>query len=331
MAIRKKDTTTKVTGDSGPYVRTRARQWMITDHFVQPVRSNLIHDDDSVIATESYGEALKVRYFDLLENSSGNSLGGLEVRYFCGQIEVAPETGKVHGQLYISFVNQQDFGVVKRFLSQLPDGGKLHIEAARGTAEQAIQYCTKTNTRIPGDDSRWEWGGTWAVMERSVFDRSYYSMEVEARLFAEAEKCMSPALAVEELVRWNLFRILDEDPLAPGEEGEGEDFVPESDYEEDIDADVQFTGRFVAAAGAAASAAAAAAGDLAEEAFDRFAARDLGLEPVARVLFADESDQDAGGGEPVVGASPLRRTFATAKPPGAPRGKQPRSRLADRD
>lgn len=314
-----------------PYRRIRQRVWMLTDHKVEQIVTNVVHDDGTVTRLETWGEALSQRYKELLDAAESDSLGGLTVRYFCGQIEVAPDTGKIHGQCVVVFDNQQDFAVVKKFFSKLPGGGTIHLEAANGSTDQCIQYCTKEASRIPGEDSRWSWGGAWCVAEHAVFDRSYHTVAMEAVLYQEAEKAMTPALAVQELIRWNLFRILDEvDGDAPDGEGEGE-AGDSGSYASDIEADVSLVGRVMRATGAAAAAAAAAASASVVDAVDDFVAGDLGLKPARRVLFSQLPDVSEDEELGVQQASPLKRSNATAGAAGAPGRSKSRREFADRD
>ena len=73
------------------------------------------------------------------------------VRYLCGQLEQAPDTGRAHIQAYIQLRKQLSIRAVQTLL----DTPGLHLEEQRGTNEQARDYCRKDDTRIGGP---WELG-----------------------------------------------------------------------------------------------------------------------------------------------------------------------------
>lgn len=73
------------------------------------------------------------------------------VKYLVYQLEKAPETGKLHYQGYIESKNMK-FTTAKK----LPGfNNETHLEARRGTREQAREYCMKSDTRVDGP---WEFG-----------------------------------------------------------------------------------------------------------------------------------------------------------------------------
>lgn len=63
--------------------------------------------------------------------------GAGKCRYLCYGHEVG-EDGTYHLQGYIHFYSQTTFGTCKRLI-----GGRAHIEARKGSIEQAIDYCKK--------------------------------------------------------------------------------------------------------------------------------------------------------------------------------------------
>lgn len=67
------------------------------------------------------------------------------------QLEQGNEEKTKHLQGYLMFKNPTYFNSIKK---QLP---RAHIEKARGTKKQNIQYCTKQDTRIDGPFSNFEW------------------------------------------------------------------------------------------------------------------------------------------------------------------------------
>ncbi|AJP36449.1 replication-associated protein [Avon-Heathcote Estuary associated circular virus 20] len=70
-------------------------------------------------------------------------LGALpNLRYYIGQMEKCPSTGRFHFQGYIEFDSAM---YVKKISAQL---NNCHIEARKGTQLQAIAYCKKHETRV---------------------------------------------------------------------------------------------------------------------------------------------------------------------------------------
>lgn len=64
------------------------------------------------------------------------------------QKEIAPETGTVHFQGYLHFSRVQSLAYLKKWISPIP-----HFEAAKGTLEQNIAYCSKEDSRAEGDEA----------------------------------------------------------------------------------------------------------------------------------------------------------------------------------
>lgn len=64
--------------------------------------------------------------------------------YMIYQQEKAPTTGKLHWQGYVEFKEQTTTKNAKRFL-----GDSTHLEARKGSQEQAINYCKKSDTAVP--------------------------------------------------------------------------------------------------------------------------------------------------------------------------------------
>lgn len=62
------------------------------------------------------------------------------------QLEQAPTTGQLHWQGTLYFKNPRTLTGVKRLLSRT-----VHLEIARGSFDQQLKYCTKEETRAPGD------------------------------------------------------------------------------------------------------------------------------------------------------------------------------------
>lgn len=63
--------------------------------------------------------------------------------YIVYQQESCPNTNRLHWQGYVEFKRPTRFNSAKRSL-----GVNVHIEQRRGNAEEAVQYCTKEDTRV---------------------------------------------------------------------------------------------------------------------------------------------------------------------------------------
>lgn len=74
------------------------------------------------------------------------------VLYAVYQIERAPTTGQLHLQGFIHFSRNKRGSAVKRLIADT-----AHLEAAKGTAAQNKDYCTKDETRLEGTEP-WEYG-----------------------------------------------------------------------------------------------------------------------------------------------------------------------------
>lgn len=66
-----------------------------------------------------------------------------ELRYFVAQLEVCPSTQKKHWQGYLEVTKKMRFSMVKKLLEE----PTAHLEPRWGTQAQAIEYCTKMDTR----------------------------------------------------------------------------------------------------------------------------------------------------------------------------------------
>lgn len=76
-----------------------------------------------------------------------------QCRFFAGQYEVAPTTGRLHFQGYVSFHGPVSVAqCVKRL--ELPG---VHVEPRHGTHKEAFDYVTKTDSRHPGSEP-FVWG-----------------------------------------------------------------------------------------------------------------------------------------------------------------------------
>lgn len=67
-----------------------------------------------------------------------------KVQYMVYQKEECPTTKREHYQGYVELVDKLSIKQVKSIF----DNNALHLEIRRGTQQQAIDYCTKSDTRV---------------------------------------------------------------------------------------------------------------------------------------------------------------------------------------
>ncbi len=72
------------------------------------------------------------------------------VRAIVYQTETCPDTGRSHFQGYIEFTKGMRFGGVKKVLGS----ETVHLEPRQGTAEEAVKYCEKEESRDPNGRSK---------------------------------------------------------------------------------------------------------------------------------------------------------------------------------
>lgn len=95
------------------------------------------------------------------------------VQYIVWGYEIAPSTGTPHLQGFVSFSNPRTVGAVRKKING-------HIEAARGTAEEAANYCKKEGIFFeagevpvhsdPGGRERERWDLVRRLAERGEFE-----------------------------------------------------------------------------------------------------------------------------------------------------------------
>lgn len=73
--------------------------------------------------------------------------GKERVKYGVGQVERCPDTGRLHLQFYLVLTGKLVLTSVKRLFG---DGVNPHLEVRRGTHVEAVNYCTKEETRVAG-------------------------------------------------------------------------------------------------------------------------------------------------------------------------------------
>lgn len=70
-----------------------------------------------------------------------------EIQYMVYQLEVAPETGHLHVQGYVQLTKQLGYARVQELLR-----ARAHLEAARGSLQDNVTYCTKEESRLDGTE-----------------------------------------------------------------------------------------------------------------------------------------------------------------------------------
>lgn len=69
-------------------------------------------------------------------------------KYLCGQWEICPTSGRRHFQGYVYGDTPLDLAAVSRKF----EGDKPHLEQRKGSHQQAVNYCTKEESRAPDSD-----------------------------------------------------------------------------------------------------------------------------------------------------------------------------------
>jgi len=121
-----------------------------------------------------------------------DSVGFKKADFAVAQAEIAPTTGREHVQAFVYFPNARSFKAVK-------DEFKIfnpHIEAAKGTVQDNVVYCTKVESRKPGTVPRWNartLGGLMLIRDHDdvLFHRSF------ARSIHDMEGCTRVKLTYE--------------------------------------------------------------------------------------------------------------------------------------
>lgn len=70
------------------------------------------------------------------------------ILYACGQLERAPTTGQLHWQFYVHFDTKRRLGGAKSILVTWlgEHASSTHLEPMRGTRQQCIEYCQKSDS-----------------------------------------------------------------------------------------------------------------------------------------------------------------------------------------
>lgn len=70
-----------------------------------------------------------------------------QVKYMVWQNEIAPSSKRSHLQGYVCFHNPKGLSGAKKYF-----GHTVHLEVRQGTHQQAYDYCTKEDTRLPDSE-----------------------------------------------------------------------------------------------------------------------------------------------------------------------------------
>ncbi len=89
-------------------------------------------------------------YFNYADGQT-KAIEAIECQWMIIQAEKTPETGVLHLQGGIYFKNPMTLSQVKELFPIDTNGGyPVHLEVAKGTAQQVLVYCTKLDTRATG-------------------------------------------------------------------------------------------------------------------------------------------------------------------------------------
>lgn len=72
------------------------------------------------------------------------------IRYFCGQIEKCPDSGRLHAQMYTEWKSSRR---ITEVIKAIPS----HVENRKGTRTEARDYCRKAETRVIALGEFGEW------------------------------------------------------------------------------------------------------------------------------------------------------------------------------
>lgn len=69
-----------------------------------------------------------------------------DIRFYVGQLESAPDTGRLHYQFYVYLHKKVRLAGLKRSLGRR----EVHLEQRRGSHDDAVAYCSKDESRVEG-------------------------------------------------------------------------------------------------------------------------------------------------------------------------------------
>lgn len=132
-----------------------------------------------VFTVNTHAAAFAGRLHVIFENRTDH------IRYVCGQLEIAPETGNLHFQGYIQLLKSQRLSWLKTNIHQT-----AHFEAQKARDNSlARDYCRKEETRAPDQD----------FIEFGLFCASKRSRTDLARIRDEIKKGTTHIKLIEEL------------------------------------------------------------------------------------------------------------------------------------
>ena len=161
---------------------SRARRWIIVDNGVGDAEPTILRVVDAI--------------------ANGTRQPGV-LRYFVGQPERGAE-GRLHHQCYAEFSEPMRINSVKLLFGI----NHLHLEEARGTQQECVDYCTKEDTRA-GPTTSW---GTPAVAGRKRKTADEQLLDVHSTLRAGASLTEAFELHPTAFIKYQRIRgVLDND------------------------------------------------------------------------------------------------------------------------
>ncbi len=115
-----------------------------------------------------------ITYFEVSQHESEDSFSQAwidarkldsRIKYFVGQQEISPSTGRVHFQGFVRWKSPIRLRQCKSWL----DSDRVNVRIADGTDEQNKVYCTKEDSRVP-NGIKVEWGTPSSQGNRSDVD-----------------------------------------------------------------------------------------------------------------------------------------------------------------
>jgi len=130
----------------------------------------------------------------------GQSIEKGTILKFCGQQEIAPETGRAHWQFFVRFREPCRITGAK---ANLPFGIVVHLEIAYGTDQECFDYRSKEDTRAPGA-LQVRYGNPMGQGHRSDIESFWTAVRSGTslmRLFDEHPGCMTRSYRAVEAYR----------------------------------------------------------------------------------------------------------------------------------
>nr|WAE42158.1 MAG: replication associated protein [Cressdnaviricota sp.] len=84
--------------------------------------------------------------FGIIKRRLESLVEGGDIRFFCGQLERCPNTGREHLQCYFEFDGPVRGSRISKLLKL--SSASVRFEKASGTSAENIRYCTKEETRL---------------------------------------------------------------------------------------------------------------------------------------------------------------------------------------